>query len=77
VLVLDEATSALDTVTEHRVMESVRALRGEKTILIVAHRMSTVEHCNTIIRLAHGEVVETGSPRTVLPQSSIGSGVVR
>jgi ABC-type multidrug transport system fused ATPase/permease subunit len=77
VLVLDEATSALDTVTEHRVMESVRNLRGEKTILIVAHRMSTVEHCDSIVRLAHGEVVEMGSPRTMLVSPSVQSGVMK
>lgn len=58
VLVLDEATSALDTVTESRVMGAVRALQGEKTVLIVAHRMSTVEHCDRLFRLSHGMVVD-------------------
>ncbi len=46
VLVLDEATSALDVITEQGVMQAVNALHGVKTILIVAHRLSTVESCD-------------------------------
>jgi ABC-type multidrug transport system fused ATPase/permease subunit len=56
VLVLDEATSALDTETERSVMEAVIALHGEKTILIVAHRLSTVAHCDRLYRLVQGRV---------------------
>jgi ABC-type multidrug transport system fused ATPase/permease subunit len=66
VLVLDEATSALDTATEHEVMEAVRALHGTKTIVIVAHRLSTVEHCDRVYRLKDGCVVEEGTPATVV-----------
>ena len=66
VLVLDEATSALDTVTERGVMEAVRALKGEKTILIVAHRLSTVEHCDYLYWLEHGHVVNEGEAKAVL-----------
>lgn len=66
VLVLDEATSSLDTTTEHDVMQDVRALHGSKTILIVAHRLSTVEHCDQIYRLKQGRVVEIGSPASLL-----------
>jgi ATP-binding cassette, subfamily B, bacterial PglK len=57
VLVLDEATSALDTATERGVMRAVNALQGEKTILIVAHRSSTVEDCDRLYRLEHGRIV--------------------
>jgi ABC-type multidrug transport system fused ATPase/permease subunit len=57
VLVMDEATSALDTETERGVMEAVRALRGEKTLLVVAHRTSTVEHCDYVFRLEQGALV--------------------
>jgi ABC-type multidrug transport system fused ATPase/permease subunit len=57
VLVLDEATSALDTDTELGVMQAVTALQGNKTILIVAHRLSTVEHCDRLYRLEQGMVV--------------------
>jgi ABC-type multidrug transport system fused ATPase/permease subunit len=61
VLVLDEATSALDTATEQGVMEAVRALQGEKTLLIVAHRLSTVAQCDRLYRLECGRVVAEGA----------------
>ena len=51
VLVLDEATSSLDTETERGVMKTVSALQGKKTILIVAHRLSTIEHCDYLFQL--------------------------
>ena len=66
VLVLDEATSALDTTTERDVMGAVTALQGTKTVLIVAHRTSTVESCDRLYKLVQGKVVETGSPTSVL-----------
>lgn len=62
VLVLDEATSALDTETESGVMQAVTALRGSKTIIIVAHRLSTVEHCDRLYRLEGGRVAEEITP---------------
>lgn len=66
VLVLDEATSSLDTVTERGVLEAVRALKGSKTILIVAHRLSTVADCDSLLRLANGRVVEQGEAGALL-----------
>ena len=56
VLLLDEATSSLDTVTEHDVMQAVTALHGSKTILIVAHRLSTIEHCDQVYQMKQGEL---------------------
>lgn len=53
-LVLDEATSALDTVTESRVMAAIDQLSSDLTMIIVAHRLSTVEHCDRIIFLEQG-----------------------
>lgn len=70
ILVLDEATSSLDTETESGVMEAVQALQGKKTLLIVAHRLSTVEHCDWLYRLEQGRVVEYGSAREVLRRIS-------
>jgi len=70
VLVLDEATSSLDVATESGVMEAVRALQGEKTLLIVAHRLSTVEHCDRLYRLERGRVLQEGSAGDVLPSFS-------
>jgi len=62
VLVLDEATSALDTDTESGVMQAITALHGSKTIIIVAHRLSTVEQCDRLYRLEGGRVVEEVVP---------------
>ena len=67
VLVLDEATSSLDTETERGVMQAITALQGIKTVLIVAHRLSTVEHCNRLYRLHEGRLVEDGTPTTMVP----------
>ena len=50
-LILDEATSALDTETEKRVMETINDLQGDATMIIIAHRLSTLERCNQIIDL--------------------------
>lgn len=58
VLVLDEATSALDTATEREVMQAVRELHGYKTILIVAHRASAIEHCDRTYRIHNGRLQE-------------------
>jgi ABC-type multidrug transport system fused ATPase/permease subunit len=61
VLVLDEATSALDVETEKEIMDSIFALQGTRTVVIVAHRLSTVEHCDRILKLETGKLVG-GSP---------------
>jgi len=71
VLVLDEATSSLDISTESHVMEAVTALQGDKTIIIVAHRLSTVAHCDRIYRIDHGTVVDEGSPEAMLNAENI------
>ncbi len=71
VLVLDEATSSLDTDTERGIINAVRALQGEKTIIIVAHRLSTVEHCNHLFRLERGQVVEEGETAIMLGKDSV------
>jgi ABC-type multidrug transport system fused ATPase/permease subunit len=64
VLVLDEATSALDTATEEGVMQAVTALHGSKTLLIVAHRLSTVAHCDRLFRLEQGRIAAETTPST-------------
>jgi ABC-type multidrug transport system fused ATPase/permease subunit len=70
VLVLDEATSALDVATESSVMESIVGLRDAKTIIIVAHRLSTVSRCDRVYRLEGGRVVATGSFAEVTGQTA-------
>ncbi len=61
VLMLDEATSSLDTATESGVIQAVTALQGNKTIIIVAHRLSTVEHCDQLYQLEGGRIVAEGA----------------
>ena len=69
VLVLDEATSSLDTETEHGVMQAVQALRGNKTVIIVAHRLSTVEYCDRLYRLESSRIVDEGTFDEVMSRS--------
>jgi ATP-binding cassette, subfamily B, bacterial PglK len=66
VLVFDEATSALDNQTEKAVMQAIEGLSRELTIVMIAHRLSTVEHCDRVIQLNHGRVVSDGPPSAVL-----------
>lgn len=66
VLVLDEATSSLDIETEHGVMQAVQALQGERTVIIVAHRLSTVEYCDRLYRLENAHIVDQGTFHEVI-----------
>lgn len=69
VLVLDEATSALDNLTEKDVMEAVAALRGSKTLIIVAHRLSTLNQCDRLFRLNDGQLVQILTPSELGPRT--------
>lgn len=69
VLVFDEATSALDTVTEQAVMDAIENLNRDLTILLIAHRLTTVQRCDRIIELNHGQVVAEGSYDQLLRES--------
>ena len=60
-LIFDEATSALDTESEVEVQNSIDALRGNKTVILIAHRLSTVRNCDTIFVLKDGRLVEQGT----------------
>ena len=71
VLVLDEATSALDTETESDIMHDVNELKGEKTIIIVAHRLSTLVGCDKLYRFDKGKVVQEGTPQGIIPSESL------
>jgi ATP-binding cassette, subfamily B, heavy metal transporter len=61
VVLLDEATSALDTVTEHSIQEALHALGKNRTVIVIAHRLSTVRYANQIIVMEDGRVAERGS----------------
>jgi ATP-binding cassette subfamily C protein len=61
VLVFDEATSALDTVTERDLIDSLEALRGVKTLVVIAHRLTTVRRCDRLALLRDGRLAAVGS----------------
>ena len=61
VLVFDEATSALDGMTEDAVMQAVQSLSAERTMILIAHRLRTVQACNRIVMLEAGRVVADGA----------------
>ena len=66
IIVFDEATAALDTETEHLVIEATKALSGIKTIIIVAHRLSTIKHCDISYQLEHGRILKSGNYQEVV-----------
>ncbi len=60
-LVLDEATSSLDSMTERQITDTIESLRGEQTMIVVAHRLSTVRRCDMLIFMEHGRITSTGT----------------
>lgn len=66
VLVFDEATSALDNATEQSVMDAIKGLSSDLTIMLIAHRLTTVRRCDTIVQLEHGKVVAQGTYEQLL-----------
>ncbi|HEY4365950.1 MAG TPA: ABC transporter ATP-binding protein [Steroidobacteraceae bacterium] len=70
VLVFDEATSALDSATERSVMEAIQELDRELTVLLIAHRLTTVRRCDVIVELRHGALVAQGSYDELLASSA-------
>jgi len=58
VLVLDEATSALDGDTESAIMDSINRLHGKKTLIIIAHRLQTIEKCDSVFRVENGNITK-------------------
>ena len=61
VLILDEATSALDAASEHAVQQALDAAMNDRTVLVIAHRLSTVRKADKIVLLDAGKIVESGS----------------
>ena len=61
VYILDESTSALDTKTEEKIIKSISSLSKDKTVIMVAHRTSTLQNCNKIYKLESNQIVDLGS----------------
>lgn len=60
-IIMDEATSSLDNETEKEVIKIIKELKGNKTLIVIAHRLSTVEHCDVLFRLEQGRIIAQGS----------------
>lgn len=69
IIIFDEATSALDAVTENEVMDEISRLVGNRTLIIVAHRLSTVKNCNAIHLLDKGSIIARGTHQELLESS--------
>jgi ATP-binding cassette subfamily B protein len=69
IMVFDEATSALDNTTEQAVMDAIEKLGRDLTILIIAHRLSTVQRCDLIVELDQGRVLAQGTYEQLLESS--------
>ena len=65
-LILDEATSNIDTETESIIQNSLEKIKNIGTMLVVAHRLSTIQHADNIIVLQNGEIIEQGSHQKLL-----------
>lgn len=68
-LILDEATSALDNLTELEVMEAISALAGKKTLVLIAHRLTTVQLCRQVVLMEKGRLVASGTYQELLETS--------
>ncbi len=66
ILILDEATSSLDSDSEAMIQNSIKGLRGKITIVVIAHRLSTVQHADKLYAIDKGEILESGSPDELL-----------
>lgn len=71
ILILDEPTSALDGVSEAQIKEALTRLMAGRITLIVAHRLTTIEHADQILALADGRIVESGSWQELIERNDL------
>ena len=71
IMLLDEATSALDAESEHKIRSSIDGLKGQMTIVVIAHRLSTVRKADRILVLKDGSIVGTGSHDELMASSDL------
>jgi ATP-binding cassette, subfamily B, bacterial PglK len=70
VIIFDEATNALDNETENSVMDAIQALGKDKTVLIIAHRLSTLKNCTQIVELSDGRISRSGTYQQMVTQAN-------
>ena len=71
VLIFDEATSALDGITEDNVMNAILKLSGQKTIIMIAHRLTTLQACDTIFLLEEGKLIDQGNYQFLMTNNTV------
>ena len=71
ILILDEATSSLDTESEHLVQIAIDNLMAERTVLVIAHRLTTVENADNILVMDNGKIVASGTHQELLSQGEL------
>ena len=77
ILILDEATSSVDTMTEARIQKALEVLLRNRTSFVVAHRLSTIRHADTVLVLDHGKVVEEGTHTKLLADGGVYANLYR
>ena len=77
ILILDEATSSVDTLTEARIQKALEVLLRGRTSFVVAHRLSTIRHADTVLVLDHGRIVERGPHTQLLSQGGVYANLYR
>ena len=70
-LIMDEATSALDGITEEKVMRSILEFSKDKTIILIAHRLTTLQECDEIFLFDHGKLVDQGDYDQLIKNNSM------
>jgi len=70
VLVMDEATSALDNITEQHIISAIDALKGQRTIVMIAHRLTTVMNCDTLYMMENGRITDQGTYTGLLARNA-------
>ena len=71
ILIFDEATSSLDGISEKLIMNAINKFTGQKTIIIIAHRLETIKNCDSIFLLKNGEIIDSGSYNELLSRSLV------
>ena len=71
VIFLDEATANVDPENENELMQAIQVLTAEKTVIMIAHRLKTVEHADQIIVVDHGKIVQQGTHAELMEQDGI------
>jgi len=71
ILMLDEATSSIDTETEALIQDAIHKLMENRTAIVIAHRLSTVQHADRIVVMHHGEIRETGTHQELIAQRGL------